>query len=240
MADSATNKDGADPPLDSQPPGDPQSEPQSAEAPTDRRGFVLWTVLAVIAGGIVSMGPVAAGLITFLDPLFRRKSAGGGEGEGPGEWMRITTFDALPETGEPVRFPVLADKTDAWNRTADQPVGAIYLRKIGKQVLALNAICPHAGCFVNYSEAENVLLCPCHNSAFHADGKPQQHDADHSDHDDGEATFGGKTMYNGNANPSPRPMDVLEVDDDKLNNSGEVWVRFVNYYPAKHEQEPKP
>jgi hypothetical protein len=34
-------------------------------------------------------------------------------------------------------------------------------------------------------------------------------------------------------------MDQLKVDPDKL-REGEVWVEFVNYYPGKEHQEPKP
>lgn len=206
----------------------------------DRRGFFLWSALAFVAGGIVSLGPVVAGLFVFLDPLFKRKSADVTDDTGPGEWMKITTLDALP-LNEPVRFPVIADKTDAWNKTANQPIGGIYLRKVGeKEVLALNAICPHAGCFVNYSGDDNIFLCPCHNSAFHADleGQTQEKKEKHQDEDEQEF-FGGKTKFKGKNNPSPRPMDKLVIDESRL-ESGEVWVKFVNYYPAQHEQAPKP
>jgi hypothetical protein len=33
-------------------------------------------------------------------------------------------------------------------------------------------------------------------------------------------------------------MDALDVDADKL-KQGEVWVRFVNYLPGKHDQVEK-
>lgn len=216
------------------------SESSAAEtAPPNRRGFFLWSALAVVAGGIVSLGPVIAGALVFLDPLLRRKSVADDPETGPGDWMRVTTLDALP-LGEPVRFPVIADKTDAWNRTANQPIGGIYLKKESdKKVLALNAICPHAGCFVNYSEGENVFLCPCHNSAFHADGPPQPQNHEEKKHNDDEKVFGGKTKFKGKTNPSPRPMDMLVIDESRL-DTGEVWVKFVNYYPTQEEQVPKP
>ena len=38
--------------------------------------------------------------------------------------------------------------------------------------------------------------------------------------------------------PSPRNMDDLAVDPDKL-KEGEVWVQFVNYYPGKEDREEK-
>jgi hypothetical protein len=34
-------------------------------------------------------------------------------------------------------------------------------------------------------------------------------------------------------------MDALEVDDAKVAD-GEVWVKFVNYYPGKEKKEEKP
>ena len=56
---------------------------------------------------------------------------------------------------------------------------------------------------------------PCHNSAFELDGtrKPPT--------------------------PSPRDMDPLTVDAQKL-KEGEVWIEFVNYYPGKEHREEKP
>ena len=39
--------------------------------------------------------------------------------------------------------------------------------------------------------------------------------------------------------PSPRNMDELKVDAEKL-KQGEVWIEFVNYYPGKEDREEKP
>lgn len=36
---------------------------------------------------------------------------------------------------------------------------------------AISRICTHLGCRVNYSSGEEVLVCPCHGSRFHTDGK---------------------------------------------------------------------
>ena len=38
--------------------------------------------------------------------------------------------------------------------------------------------------------------------------------------------------------PSPRDMDHLVVDEEKL-KQGEIWIEFVNYYPGKEKQEAK-
>jgi menaquinol-cytochrome c reductase iron-sulfur subunit len=39
--------------------------------------------------------------------------------------------------------------------------------------------------------------------------------------------------------PSPRDMDELDIDAEKL-KQGEVWVQFVNYYPGHERREEKP
>ena len=36
------------------------------------------------------------------------------------------------------------------------------------QFLAFDAVCPHAGCTVEYSSSQDVIVCPCHGSLFNA------------------------------------------------------------------------
>ena len=149
----------------------------------------------------------------LLDPLLRRKKKGGGES--PRDFRRVASLEALPTDGTPVQVPVIADLTDAWNREPNQPIGAVYLRRLSDKVECFNAISPHAGCFVGYAADRKVFQCPCHTSSFELDGQRI-----------------------GNS-PSPRDMDALGVDDDKL-KEGEVWVQFVNYYPGTEDREEKP
>jgi Rieske Fe-S protein len=171
-----------------------------------------------LVGGIVGIVPFAAGLATFLDPLLRRKGSPGAghgaNGDSTRPPRRVASFAALPADGTPVQVPVIADLTDAWNREANQPIGAVYLRRVDDKVECFNAICPHAGCFVAYAADRKVFQCPCHTSSFQLDGQRI-----------------------GNS-PSPRDMDPLKVDEAKL-KEGEVWVEFVNYYPGKEHREEK-
>ena len=191
-------------------PGTSGPSPPAAETP---RRNVLVAALAAVCGGIVALFPVAAGLFVFLDPILKRKAESGGEGGK--QFRRVANLEMLPGDGTPVQVPVIADLTDAWNREANQPVGAVYLRKTASGVECFNAICPHAGCFVGYSADRKVFQCPCHTSSFQLDGQ--------------------RIL----PSPSPRNMDALQVDETKL-PSGEVWVQFVNYYPGKEKREEKP
>lgn len=186
--------------------------PQEAAPP--RRNF-LAALLAVVTGGIVSLFPLGAGALVFLDPILRRKKKAAGSGDAAHPLRRVATKDAIPSDGTPVQVPVIADLQDAWNLEPNQPVGAVYLRNNGGQIECYNAICPHAGCFVAYSADRKVFQCPCHTSTFELSGKRVE------------------------PSPSPRDMDQLKVDPKKL-AEGEVWVEFVNYYPGKEKQEPKP
>ena len=185
----------------------PKSEIVSNTTPstqTDRRGFFK-KFLAIVLGGVATIIPVAAGLTVFLDPL-RRKSSGK-------TFVRVATLDALSNDGAPRKFPVLADRVDAWNKFNNVPIGAVYLRRTAEdKVEALNVVCPHAGCFVDFKSERGKFLCPCHNSVFALDGKI----ADAS-------------------SPAARGLDTLDVE---LRNGKEIWVEFQNFRAGHAEKIP--
>jgi menaquinol-cytochrome c reductase iron-sulfur subunit len=159
-----------------------------------RRGFLTKTT-AVVAAGVACAVPVAACKIAFLSPL--------GQASEAGEPMRLAMLASLPDDGTPVRVPVLLDVVDGWSRTPNQPVGAVFLRKIGKdQIVALQAECPHAGCAVAYDPQKRDFVCPCHLARFDLDGK---------------RTDAGSE--------SPRDLDTLTAEP----RGSEVWVKFERF-----------
>jgi Rieske Fe-S protein len=195
----------------------PQAAPSSNPSPANPpRRNVLAAALAAIVGMIVGLFPVGAGMLVFLDPILKRKKTGGSGGVTGKPRIRVASLETIPEDGTPVQVPVIADLTDGWMREPNQPVGAVYLRNNGGKIECLNAICPHAGCFVAYAADRKVFQCPCHNSSFDLVGKRLSEKS-----------------------PSPRDMDTLQVDPDKLVDH-EVWVEYVNYYPGKPDKEEKP
>ncbi len=162
-----------------------------------RRGF-LAKAMAIIAASAALLIPAAVGIAAFLNPLRQKSRAGG--------FVRVASLDALPEDGSPLKFPVIADRTDAWNFFPNVPVGAVYLRRAGKdRVEALQVVCPHAGCSIMVEPAGEVnkFFCPCHAASFDLAGK--RLDAD---------------------SPSPRDMDSLETE---IRNNNEIWVKFQNF-----------
>jgi Rieske Fe-S protein len=188
--------------------------------PTNRRNWLVEGA-ALLFGGLVALIPVAIGLIPLLDPWRRkpaRPAAGKSGGDGKEGYLRISSLEALPVGGTPQRFPVIADQIDAWNFTPNQPIGAVFLQRVGEsEVRCFNATCPHAGCSVSCDG--QAFVCPCHNSSFNLDGTK-------------------RTSETGRENTSPRDMDTLEVDPEQL-AANEVWVQFRNFYTGRHDKVPK-
>ena len=162
----------------------------------NRRGFIGQAV-AVLCGGVALLVPAAVGVAAFLNPL-RQKSQSG-------QFMRLASLDVLPDDGTPRKVPVIADRTDAWNTYPAEPIGAVFLRRTGGKVTALQVICPHAGCSINFegSAAAGKFFCPCHAASFDLAGKRTDP-----------------------TSPSPRDMDTLDVE---IRNKNEVWVKFQTF-----------
>jgi cytochrome b6-f complex iron-sulfur subunit len=47
----------------------------------------------------------------------------------------------------------------------------MVIRASDTQVIALSAICTHAGCSMDYNASQQLLDCACHGSQFSTDGK---------------------------------------------------------------------
>lgn len=193
------------------------SEPSLPPEPS-RRGFAK-RALAAVVGAVAFVSPVVAGVVAMLDPLVRRKS-GGKSGSDGGEFVRVTTLDALPVDGVPRQFPVvLESKRDAWTTYQNVRVGAVFLRRTADGVTAHNVVCPHAGCFLDYTPKIEGYRCPCHNSEFEVDGALRE------------------IASNDLPTVSPRGMDSLEIDEVAL-KEGVVRVKFQNFRAGVHQKTP--
>ncbi len=193
-------------------PNTKESRDVVANGDDNRRSFFT-KLLAVCVGGLAGAIPTLAGLAVFFDPLRKRKQTPGGGVDDEG-FVRITsaTLEGLL-VGTPRRFTVIDDLSDAWNIFPQEPVGTIYLLRTGeKEVQALNAICPHAGCQVDFERDRALYQCPCHKSSFKTSGE----------------------IANENS-PSPRGMDPLEV---KIKHDTEIWVKFQNFLGGTTERIP--
>jgi cytochrome b6-f complex iron-sulfur subunit/menaquinol-cytochrome c reductase iron-sulfur subunit len=130
------------------------------DAKASRRGALK--VLAA-AGGAIGCGALAI-------PAVRLLVAPVHGGEGAGRWTRAVRLDALRE-GEPKHVSLIADRRDAWTVEKAVELGAVWLVRQGDAVHAWSVICPHLGCAVVQTAAASGFACPCHDSAFDAEGR---------------------------------------------------------------------
>lgn len=180
------------------------SEEKADQEKEPRRNF-LTSISALVVGAAASVVPIATGAVALFDPLRRGRRT-------ESDMVLVTRLSAVPMNGVPRKFTVESDRVDAWTTYANTPVGAVYLRREGESVRALNVVCPHAGCFVGLAPDNSRFACPCHKSSFALDG-----------------------AVNDPASPSPRDMDELEVE---IRNEDEVWVRFQNFLPGREDKTP--
>jgi menaquinol-cytochrome c reductase iron-sulfur subunit len=182
--------------------------PQAAVEP--RRGFLIQFV-TFIAGAVVALFPVGVGLFAFLDPLRpkTRRGPAGGAADADG-YYKVARLDALSDGGVPQYAKIVADRADAWTYIPNEPIGAIYLKRTGDEVVAFNVVCPHAGCAVDFDSRQGAFRCPCHNSSFSPEGARSAN------------------------SPSPRDLDQLPVKVE----DGQVWVQFQNFRTGTAEKVP--
>ncbi len=165
---------------------------------------------SVVLGSLVKLAVAVPAAAFLLTPLRKsRKSATNSDFE------RLANLSQL-EVGVPQSFAIVRDITDAWVKYPKEPVGSVWLVRqpdgVEPPVIAYTAECPHLGCAINLNPDGGGFFCPCHSSAFDAEGQPRNH-------------------------VPPRPMDRLEVeltaDDDP-----QVVVRFQRFQPLAEEKIP--
>ena len=126
---------------------------------TARRSFLA----ALIGIGTAAVGVLLAiPLVRFaLYPLFARSTDTDLSDLGP--------IDAFSNLSTPVQKMIAVSQRDGWRESvSDRPV---YVVKGSQgQVEVLSTVCPHLGCEVPWNVEKQQFFCPCHGSAFAADG----------------------------------------------------------------------
>lgn len=185
------------------------SKEQTQGTTNDRRTAIA----AILAGAAAVLTPIAAGVATFLTPLFKKKKS---------PKVRVALLSQIPDDGVPRSFPVITDREDAWTGYEASKVGAVFLvRTAGeKEPTAFTAKCPHAGCQIGYTPGDVAFKCPCHTSSFNLDG----------------------SRVRGDEEVSPRDMDTLPVELKEItiddNKATEVYVEFIDYQTGHAEKHP--
>jgi len=170
----------------------------TAAVPAGRRSFVM-TMFAV-------SGAVVGALLAI--PLFRFATFPLRKTESESEWSDVGPATDFASLTAPVARTITLERRDAWQTTSSQT--AVYVLP-GKSdaFKILSPVCPHLGCSVQWQDAQNKFICPCHSGSFAADGE----------------RLGG---------PPPRSMDSLE---SKVEN-GTLKVRYQYFRQLVPNKEP--
>jgi Rieske Fe-S protein len=138
---------------------------------------------------------------------FVRAVIGAGVSAKKANWVKITDLQAVA-IGEPVRLNFMMPEEDAFIKQ-DSLHSVWVIRSSATDITAYSPICPHAGCYYNWSAQLRRFACPCHASVFEINGP----------------------VVSG---PAPRPLDTLPV---KIENGSLylIWKRFRSGVAEKIE-----
>ncbi len=182
---------------------------ESSCCQTQRRSFCK-TVIAAGIGAAAIAPPVASGVRVVLSAPEQKGAAG--------KFYPLTTLDSLGTT--PQKFLITDDVKDAWITSPRQKIGSVFLlKKADNEVVALQTVCPHAGCTIEAgmkmnpkSKAEELIFyCPCHVAHFDLNG-----------------------VRLDEVCSSPRDMDTLETQIE----DGKVLVKFEKFITGTADKKP--
>jgi len=160
-----------------------------AEAAIDRRAFALKGAWAAMVGAVgILGGGLAAGIGRLAASAQPTPAAPLGAGSSPpaGANVATTTTTGSPPGATP---PGSATPTSTPGPShppgtrigpaTGVPVGgaasfqdpasgdpSLVIQPTAGKFLAFDAVCPHAGCIVQYDQGNEIFVCPCHGSQF--------------------------------------------------------------------------
>lgn len=126
-----------------------------------RRDFIK--VTTGIVGGLIGAMIGLPTVYYLIDPALR---------EGSKEaWVPIGKLENM-EIGKPYPFSFTRVQVNGWERTATSHGGFVIRNsEDSDDLFILNSTCTHLACTVNWSETDQVFLCPCHDASFGQQGE---------------------------------------------------------------------
>ncbi len=148
----------------------------SAEEASRREVVLKGTVTAVVAVAGLVLGGVVAGVGRLAGGT---KTSSGATPLSPAQ--SASAPNATPSSGGPSRPGGSHPAGTVIGPAKDVPVGgaasftdprtgdpSIVIQATAGKFVAFDAVCPHAGCTVEYDQSVAVIVCPCHGSQFNA------------------------------------------------------------------------
>ena len=129
--------------------------------PVSRRNFIKG--VTAVVGGLIATAIGVPAIAYLIDPALRETAKEA--------WVPVGKLADMP-VGTPTPFSFTRVQVNGWERTSTSH-GGFVIRKSEdpKDVLILNSRCTHLGCTVNWSQSDQVYLCPCHDAKFSKEGK---------------------------------------------------------------------
>jgi menaquinol-cytochrome c reductase iron-sulfur subunit len=140
----------------------------------DRRGFVKIVTSAL--GSFIAAVVALPAIQYFISPALVKTTSD--------DWISLGPLDNFP-LNVPTLFNFTRTKVNGWERSS-QSYGVFVLRTSPQQVTCFSDVCTHLSCRVNWNEAKEQFICPCHAAAFNRSGE----------------------VLSG---PPPRPLDRYEI-----------------------------
>jgi menaquinol-cytochrome c reductase iron-sulfur subunit len=128
-----------------------------SESLQQRRSFLITTIYSLWAGITGTMMILAS----------RYLFSAGNRGQDP--WIQIGAVDRLPPD-VPHRVSFERTRTDGWSKITERTTAWVVKSSDGN-VAAFTPTCTHLGCVYHWEGLENRFVCPCHHSAFSAEGE---------------------------------------------------------------------
>jgi menaquinol-cytochrome c reductase iron-sulfur subunit len=129
--------------------------------PINRREFIKG--ITALVGGVITAAIGIPTIAYLIDPALRESAKEA--------WIPIGKLLDMP-IGTPSPFSFTRVQVNGWERTATSHGGFVIRRSEDpNDLLILNSICTHLACTVNWSENDQVYLCPCHDAKFGREGE---------------------------------------------------------------------
>jgi len=167
-------------------------------APSVPRRSFLGALLAV--GGAATAAALAVPIIRFVLYPLRNTTT-------EVQWSDIGPASDFASLTAPMRTLITVEQVDGWRKIILQR--PVYVVKAAAgAITVLSAVCPHLGCAVRYTDADQKFVCPCHNGTFDS----------------------SVTLVSG---PPPRNLDTLESKTE----DGVLKVRYQFFRQLTRNKE---
>jgi thiosulfate dehydrogenase [quinone] large subunit len=141
----------------------------SAEEASRRDVVLKGTVTAVAAGAGLILGGAVAGLGRLAGGTKNNSGtaqlSSGQSAPAPSASGAGSSHPAGTAIGSAKNVPVGGAASFTDPRTGDP---SIVIQATAGKFVAFDAVCPHAGCTVEYDQSAALIVCPCHGSQFNA------------------------------------------------------------------------